>query len=73
MKEGEKMKSIEEILNQQYVTARDLTVIIPNLSYVRSLSYIDMIREEMKEKGYFVPDGRTKVALTKIVKKKFGL
>lgn len=63
----------KDILNQSYITAKDLMVIIPKLSYVRALKYIDDFREEMKEKGYFVPEGRTKVALTKLVKKKFGL
>ena len=63
----------KEILNQSYITAKDLMIIIPKLSYVRALKYIDDFREEMKEKGYFVPEGRTKVALTKLVKKKFGL
>ena len=62
-----------EILNQSYITARDLTKIIPKLSYKRALKYIEDFRIEMKDKGYFVPEGRTKVALTKLVKKKFGL
>lgn len=63
----------KEILNQSYLTAKDLMVIIPKISYQRALKYIDDIRLEMKEKGYFVPEGKTKVALTKLVKKKFGL
>jgi len=67
------MGKTEEILKQQYLTANDLMEIIPGLTYNRALSYIKMIREEMKEKNYFVPDGKTKVALTKMLKKKFGL
>ena len=67
------MKTSEEVLKQQYVTAKDLMVIIPDLAYVRALKYIDDIRAEMKEKNYFVPDGKTKVALTKLLKKKYGL
>ena len=63
----------KEILNQSYLTAKDLMVIIPKLSYKRALKYIDDFRTEMEQKGYFVPEGRTKVALTKLVKKKFGL
>lgn len=63
----------KEILNQSYITAKDLMIIIPKLSYVRALKYIDDFRKEMKEKGYFVPEGKTKVALTRLVKKKFGL
>ena len=67
------MKTPEEILSQQYITARDMQKVIPKLGYTRALSYVDDLREEMKEKGYFVPDGKTKVALTKLFKKKFGI
>lgn len=63
----------EELLNQKYLTARDLMIIIPKLSYQRALKYIDNVRVEMKEKSYFVPEGKTKVALTKIIKKNYGL
>lgn len=67
------MKTNEEILDQQYITAIDMQQIIPNLNYIRALKYIDELRTEMKKKGYFVPDGKTKVALTKLFKKKFGI
>ncbi len=62
----------KKIVEQDYLTARDLMKIIPKLSYIKALEYIDNAREEMKNKGYFVPDGKTKVALTKIIRKKFG-
>lgn len=67
------MKTNEEILDQQYITATDMQQLIPKLSYPRALKYIEELRFEMKQKGYFVPEGRTKVALTKIFKKKFGI
>lgn len=66
-------KSNKEVLEQTYMTARDLQILIPNLGYTTALSYIEDVRQEMKEKGYFVPNGRTKVALTKIIKKKYGI
>jgi len=66
------MKTQDEILNQKYITAKDIQKIIP-VGYARALSYIEELREEMKEKNYFVPDGRTKVALTKLFIKKFGI
>ena len=66
------MVDTKKIIEQDYLTARDLMKIIPKLSYIKELKYIDNAREEMKNKGYFVPDGRTKVALTKIIRKKFG-
>lgn len=67
------MKTTKEILDQQYITAVDLMIIIPSLSYPRALKYIDELRIEMEKKGYFVPEGKTKVALTKMFKKKFGI
>ena len=66
------MSEEDKILSQYYLTAKDLMVIIPKLSYKRALQYIDDIRQEMKNEGYFVPEGRTKVALTKLIRKKFG-
>lgn len=67
------MKTNEEILNKQYITAKDIQQIIPNLGYNSALSYIEDLRKEMKERNYFVPNGKTKVALTKLFKKKFGI
>ena len=66
------MNEIDKILTQPYITTKDLMAIIPKLSYVRALKYIEKTRTEMAEKGYFVPEGRTKVSLTKLVRKKFG-
>ena len=65
-------KTKEELLNQLYLSATDLQQLIRGMSYCTALKYIKESREEMKEKGYFVPCGRMKVALTKIVRKKFG-
>lgn len=64
--------NIDKILEQKYLTAQDLMKIIPNISYIRALNYIEGIRQEMEIKGYFVPEGKTKVALTKLIRKKFG-
>lgn len=64
--------NIEEIKNKDYMSANDLVQIIPNLTYDNALKYINEVREEMKEKGYCIPIARPKVALTKLIKKKFG-
>lgn len=66
-------KSNKDVLEQTYMTARDLQILIPNLGYTKALSYIEDVRKEMVEKGYFVPKGKTKVALTKIIKKNYGI
>lgn len=67
------MKTKEEILEQPYITAKDLKILIPNLGINRCVEYIKMIRNEMKEKGYFVPESKEYLALTKLVRKKFGI
>ena len=66
------MNQQKNITEQYYLSAKDLMQIIPKLSYEKALEYINSAREEMEEKGYFVPTGKTKVALTKIIRKKFG-
>lgn len=64
--------SVEEIKKKDYLSAQDLMQIIPNLKYDRARVYINEAREEMKKQNLFIPIVRPKVALTKIIKKKFG-
>lgn len=66
------MKTREEILNQDYMSAKDLKVIIPSLGINKCVEYIKIIQEEMKEKGYFIPQTKEYLVLTKLVRKKFG-
>lgn len=66
-------KTTEEILNQPYVDAKDIKMLMPKLGINRCRSLIDEIQEEMKEKKYYIPDGKPKMALTKLLKKKLGL
>jgi len=67
------IKTTEEILNQKYMSAQDLKVIIPSLGINKCTEYIKKIQDEMKEKGYFVPETKKYLALTKLVRKKFGI
>lgn len=67
------MKTKEEILEQPYMTAKDLKKIMPSVGINKCTEYIKMCRDEMEQKGYFIPSGRPLIALTKVVKKKFGL
>lgn len=62
----------EYIKAKDYITADDLMKIIPNLKKYKALEYINDAIKEMEQKGYYVPVTRPKVALTKIIKKKFG-
>lgn len=74
MKEEKKVpdKTKEEILNQLYVSAYDLRKLIPGMTYATAIKYIKLAQDEMREKNLLVPDGQTKLALTKIIRKKFG-
>lgn len=65
-------KTREEILNQDYISAKELKVIIPYLGIESCRKIILETREEM-ESEYYVPPGKTKVALTWLVKKKLGI
>ena len=43
------------------------------MPYMRALKFIKEMQEEMEENNYYVPSGKTKVALTWMIKKKLGL
>ena len=47
-------------------------MVIPTLGINKSIEYIKMIQEEMKQKGYFIPQTKELLALTKLARKKFG-
>lgn len=68
----ENVKTKEEILQQYYISAKDLRMVIPTLGINKSIEYIKMIQEEMKQKGYFIPQTKELLALTKLARKKFG-
>lgn len=57
---------------KEYLTAEDLTNIIPGLSIIKARQYIREAQEEMREKNYFIPETKKKVALTKLLRKRFG-
>lgn len=67
------MKTKEEILNQLYLTANDLMILIPEIKYQRALDIINEIREEMVNKNYYLPISKKNLALTKLVRKKMGI
>lgn len=67
------MKTSEQILKQTYITAKDLQILVPGLGYVSALKYIDKYKKQADEMKYFNPGGKTKVALTWLVKKELGI
>lgn len=58
--------------NKEYLTANDLMNIIPNLTYMNALKYINLAQEKMMEEGFYVPVTKPKVALTSVIKSIFG-
>ena len=58
---------------QNYYTAKDLQEVIPNLSYNQALKLINEAQKIMKEKNYFIPITKEKVALAKIVNEMLGI
>lgn len=66
-------RNSSEILEQVYVSADDLEILMPSASYKQRLTLIKEIRDEMKERNLFVPGGKTLLASTKILKKKCGI
>ena len=68
-----KNKTLEEILDQEYLSAKDMQIIIPNWGYNTARGYIMRIREKMEELHYYVTSGKTKVALTRLIKEDLGI
>ena len=64
--------SIEELKNKDYLSAQDLMQIIPNLTYDNAIKYINDARKEMEKQHLYIPITRPKLALTKIIRKRFG-
>lgn len=59
-------------MNNLYISAKELQDVL-HISYKSALEIIVDVRKKMKEKGYFIPNTRTKLALTWMVKEKIGL
>lgn len=73
MKKEKRIKTKEEILDQPYVSPQDLKILVPTMGIDRCRNYITSIRAEMEQKGYYVPKTKPRLALTKMVRKKFGI
>lgn len=64
-------KKTEDILKQKYMNPQDLKVVIPDMSLKECRNKINELRVQMKTEGYYVPDGKVKIALTEFVERKF--
>lgn len=58
-------------MNKEYYDANDLVRM--GISYTESLKIIKEVQIEMKEKNYYVPKTKTKLALANLVEKKLGI
>jgi len=56
-----------------YISANELKKLIPEMSIGECRIIINQVREDMKQKGYYVPNGKTKLALRKLVNEKLGI
>ena len=66
-------KTREQILNQDYMSAKDLKILIPTLGINNCRNIINEVVIDMRNDGCYVPPGKTIIALTKYVKKKLGI
>lgn len=67
------MKTKEEILNQLYITPSDLKILIPTMGKNKCVEEIKQTRHEMEQKGLFVPPSKPYIALTKLIRKRYGI
>lgn len=72
-KNGAQIKTKEEVLKQAYISPHDLKILMPTVGIDNCREIIKTIREEMDNKGLYVPQTTPRLALTKLVIKKFGL
>lgn len=55
-----------------YISAKELQE-MTGISYRSALEIIEEVRKEMKNKGYLIPKGKTKIAIKNLVLKRLGI
>lgn len=63
----------EEVLNSEYISAKELRVLMPQIGLNSCRDIIKQVREIMELKKQFCPPGKTIIALTSEVKKYLGI
>lgn len=63
----------EEILNSVYLNANDLKTLIPNIGIHQCRQIIKEVAEQERNKGVYIPNGKSIIAPTKAVKKRLGI
>lgn len=67
------MKTKEQILNQEYLTAKDIKTLIPEWGINAIRKFMDLILEEMEEKNYYIIKTKQKLVATELVRKKLKI
>ena len=57
---------------KEYINVKELQK-MTGIGYQSAMKIIDNVRAKMKEKGYYIPQSKAKLALTWLVKKELGL
>lgn len=57
---------------KEYINAKELQE-LTGTGYQSAMKVILRVREKMKEKGYYIPQSKSKLALRWMVKKELGL
>ena len=66
-------KTKEEVLNSEYISAKELKVLMPQKSLDTCRMIIFSVREIMESKQMFCPPGKPFIALTSEIKKYLGI
>ena len=57
---------------KEYINTKELQE-MTGLTYRQALRVINRVREQMKEKGYYIPQSKEKIALKWLIKKELGI
>lgn len=66
-------KTKEEILDQIYITAKDLKTLIPTLGKAHCIEIVKELRNEMEKEGMYVPKTKPLLVNVKMFRKKFKI
>ncbi len=66
-------KSKEDVLNSEYISAKELKILMPQKSLDTCRKIILDVRDKMESKNMFCPPGKPFIALTYEVKKYLGI
>ena len=63
----------EEILQKEYISAKDIKTLIPDWGIHSIQKFMDEILKEMEEKGYYIIPTKKKLVVTSLVRKKLKI